>query len=212
MKALQTKQIETPATAIVGLGAGALACYAQPHQDWTYFEIDPGVIQVATETGHFTYLKNCSRAPYHILAGDARLQLRKAKDRQYGLIVLDAFSSDAVPTHLLTREAMELYLSKLAPGGNIALHISNTYLDLRPVVAGLAQSANLVCLINDDLARQQNNIAEFQDPAMWVVLARRMEDFGTLSQHAQWHRLDNTAAQLWTDDYSNLLLVFKHRH
>ncbi|NOT63657.1 MAG: fused MFS/spermidine synthase [Acidobacteria bacterium] len=211
MSALQTKQIETPQTAIVGLGAGALACYAQAHQDWTYFEIDPGVIHVAHETGHFTYLKKCSRAPYHIVFGDARLQLRKAKEKQFGLIVLDAFSSDAVPTHLLTKEAMELYLAKLAVGGVIALHISNTYLDLRPVVAGLAQSANLECLINDDLAVQQSNAVEFQDPAIWVVLARRTEDFGTLSQHPHWHRLESAAPQLWTDDYSNLLRVFKRR-
>jgi spermidine synthase len=211
MKALQTKQVEIPQVAIVGLGAGALACYAQPHQDWTYYEIDPGVIYVATETEHFNYLKKCSAAPYHIVAGDARLQLRKAKEGQFGLIVLDAFSSDAVPTHLLTKEAVELYLSRLAPGGTIAMHISNTYLDLRPVIAGLAQSANLICLANDDLPRQMTNAGEFQDPALWTVLARRTEDFGNLSEHPQWHRLQTTKPILWTDDYSNLLSVFRRR-
>jgi spermidine synthase len=211
MKALQTRPIEMSSVAIVGLGAGALACYAQPRQDWTYYEIDPGVIHVATATGHFTYLKNCSRAPYQIVAGDARLQLRKAQDQQYGLLVLDAFSSDAVPTHLLTKEAVELYLSKLAVGGVIAIHISNTYLDLRPVVAGLAQTANLVCLANDNLSRQMTNAGEFQDPALWVALARRTEDFGNLSEHPQWHRLQTATTQLWTDDYSNILSVFLHR-
>ena len=139
------------------------------------------------------------------------MQLRKAKERQFGLIVLDAFSSDAVPTHLLTKEAVELYLDKLAPGGTIAMHISNTYLDLRPVIAGLAQSANLICLANDDLPKQMANAGEFQDPALWIVLARRTEDFGTLAEHPQWHRLQTTTPILWTDDYSNLLSVFRRR-
>ena len=198
--------------AIVGLGAGAMACYAQPNQRWTYFEIDPGVIHVAAETGHFTYLKNCSGAPYKIVLGDARLQLRKEPDQRFGLIVLDAFSSDAVPIHLLTKEAIDLYLSKLTVGGRLAMHISNNYLDLRPVIAALAQNANLVCLTNDDLPAQMVNAGEFQDPATWVVLARREEDLASLRQHPQWHRLAaNTAHKLWTDDYSNILSVFRRK-
>ena len=199
-------------TAIVGLGAGALATYAKPGEAWTYFEIDPGVIHVAVETGHFTYLKNCSRAPYQIVQGDARLQLRKFPDQQFGLIVLDAFSSDAVPTHLLTKEAVELYLAKLAVGGRLAVHISNNYLDLRPVIAGLAQHAKLACFINDDLTAQMTNRGDFQDPAWWAVLARREEDLGSLRQHPRWHRLTARADhKLWTDDYSNILSVFKRK-
>ena len=210
MTALREQPLAKPNVAIVGLGTGALISYAKPGEDWTFYEIDPDVIQIAAHSGHFTYLKNCSAASNRIVMGDARLQLRNAPDRHYGLIVLDAFSSDGIPVHLLTKEALDLYLAKLADGGRLVMHISNVYLDLRQVVSALAQSANLSCLVNDDFSAQMVNAAPNQDPSTWVVLARRAEDLGSLSQHPQWHRFDNYAkSKLWTDDYSNILSVFR---
>ena len=201
-----------PNIAIVGLGTGAIATYAQPGQQWTYYEIDPAVLEVASRNAYFTYLNRCAATPVRIVLGDARLQLRHAPDGHYGLIVLDAFSSDAVPTHLLTQQALQLYLSKLAPGGRLLFHVSNHYLDLHRVVAALAHSENLVCLVSDETKTQKENLADGQDPAYWMALARAEADLGSLLNHPHWQRVKpNTQSQLWLDDYSNVLSVFKWR-
>ena len=136
--------------AIVGLGAGSLACYAEPGQGWTFYEIDPAVVRIARDPRFFTYLKDCRARSQDVVVGDARLRLRDAPDGGYGLIVLDAFSSDAIPMHLLTREALRLYRDKLADGGLIAFHISNRYLDLAPVLGALARDAGLIDRIRRD--------------------------------------------------------------
>ena len=119
--------------AVVGLGVGSLASYAGPAQRWTFYEIDPAVERIARNPDYFTYLEECGTR-CSVTIGDARLSLVRARPQQYGLIILDAFSSDAIPIHLLTREAMSLYLSRLAPGGVIAMHISNLHLSLSPVL------------------------------------------------------------------------------
>ena len=124
--------------AVVGLGVGSLASYAGPAQRWTFYEIDPAVERIARDPSYFTYLEDCG-ARCQVMIGDARLSLARARPQQFGLIILDAFSSDAIPIHLLTREAMELYLSRLAPGGVIALHISNLHLSLSPVLGRVAR-------------------------------------------------------------------------
>ncbi len=123
--------------AVVGLGAAALACYADPAQGWTFYEIDPAVARVARDPRFFTYLADSRAGSLAVVLGDARLRLRDAPGHGFGLIVLDAFSSDAVPFHLLTREALRLYRRKLAAGGLIAYHITNRYLDLDPVLGAL---------------------------------------------------------------------------
>ncbi len=203
-------QAVTSKVAIVGLGTGAIATYAQPGQQWTYYEIDPAVLDVASRNEYFTYLNRCAATQVKTVLGDARLQLRHAPDGHYGLIVLDAFSSDAVPTHLLTQQALQLYLSKLAPGGRLLFHVSNHYLDLQRVVAALAHSESLVCLASDEPRVQKDNLAEGQDPAYWMALARAEADFDGLLKHPHWHRVDaNTDTRLWLDDYSNVLSVFK---
>ena len=140
--------IEGPVAA-VGLGAGAVAAYGKPGQEFTFYEIDPVVTRLASDPRHFRYLAD-SPARIGVVTGDARLMLGKAPDGHYGLILLDAYSSDSIPVHLLTREAMRLYLSKLAPGGRIALHISNLHMDLRPVVASLGRDAGLACVFRED--------------------------------------------------------------
>lgn len=196
--------------AIVGLGTGAIAAYSQAGQEWTYYEIDPAVREVAERQDFFTYLGQCSAAPVKTILGDARLQLKHAPDAHYGVIVLDAFSSDAVPTHLLTQQALQLYLRKLAPGGRLLFHISNHYLDLQRVVTALAKAEGLAGLSSDPPAQQKSYVVEGQDPAYWIALARHESDLANLPKDTRWHRLDAvTASKVWLDDYSNVLSVFR---
>src|SRR5262249_31990557 len=120
---------------VTGLGIGTLVSYGRSGQAWTFYEIDPAVVRVAEDDRYFTYLSDARAAgiEVRIVPGDARLQMVGAPEKAYDLLFLDAFSSDSVPVHLLTVEALELYLSKLADGGVLALNISNRYLDLEPV-------------------------------------------------------------------------------
>lgn len=200
----------SPNVAVVGLGTGAMACYAQAGQRWTFYEIDPAVLAIAQNETYFSYL-GCAGSPVKTILGDARLQLRNAPDGYYGLIVLDAFSSDAIPTHLLTKEAFDLYLSKLSPDGRILFHVSNKYLDLRPAVADLAAASNLTSygVIFNSLA-QRTEGGSGLDPSSWIAVARNAEDLGALSSNGRWEKLAGRAqAKVWTDDYSNVLGALK---
>ena len=194
--------------AIVGLGTGATVAYARPNQQWTFYEINPAVIEIARDPRLFTYLRDChANAPVEVVLGDARLQLQNAPPRHYGLIVLDAFSSDAVPAHLLTKEALDIYLSKLAEGGLIAFHVSSRSLNLHRVVAGLAQSANLSALVFDD---GEHDPINGKEPSQWVTVARRAEDLGDLNIDPRWQPLDKEARpSVWRDDFSNIISVFR---
>ncbi|HEY9401335.1 MAG TPA: fused MFS/spermidine synthase [Pyrinomonadaceae bacterium] len=196
--------------AIVGLGTGATAAYTRAGQRWTFYEINPAVVGIARDPSYFTYLSYCAAAPVEISLGDARLRLQDAPPAHYGLIVLDAFSSDAIPMHLMTVEALDLYLSKLAPGGLLVFHISNRSLDLHPVVADLARARSLACLGFDDTARDQPGGKE---PSQWVVMARRPEDVATLAaDSARWQKLEGRPdRQVWSDDFSNIVSIFKWR-
>jgi hypothetical protein len=195
---------------VVGLGTGALAAYSQPDQKWTFFEIDPAVIHLARDSGYFTYLHS-SPAPVSIVPGDARITLTSRSD-QFGLLIIDAFSSDSIPVHLLTREAFEVYRSRLAPGGLLVFHISNRYLDLEPLLAALAARAEpqMVALKRDDFLLTAEQRRMGKSPSQWVVVAESSESAGPLAHTAGWRVLSSTAdAPVWTDDYSNLLGVFK---
>ena len=196
-----------PQVAIVGLGAGAMAAYARPDERWTFYEINPAVVRIAQDPQHFTYLSECARAPVEMVVGDARLRLREAADGQYGLLVLDAFSSDAIPLHLLTREALRIYLSKLAEGGIIALHISNRSLNLHPALGALARDAGLVALGYDDW---NDDPASGKAPSQWVVMARSPVDLGLLVSDRRWMPLSASAErEVWTDDFSNIVSVLR---
>ena len=193
--------------AIIGLGTGATVSYSRPGEHWTFYEINPAVVSVARSRDYFSYLSDCAAAPVQVVLGDARLKLHSAQDRSYDLLVLDAFSSDAIPVHLMTQQALDLYLSKLAPGGLIVFHISNRNLDLGEVVADLAKSRNLSCLSLLDLSPTTPN---GKDPSHWVVLARNSADYGTLANDADARPLLSKCAEdVWTDDFSNILSVFK---
>jgi hypothetical protein len=194
---------------IVGLGAGSLAGYAKTDQEWTYFEIDPAVIRIANDPRYFTFLSDCP-TKLQVVPGDARLQLASAADGQFGLIVLDAFSSDAIPLHLLTREALVLYRAKLADNGVLLFNISNEYLDLRTVLADLAADLGMTCLVQDDLDLSDEEREDGKSASQWVALFRSTADVGPLAKDTRWQRVRaRPGAQIWTDDYSNILSVIR---
>ena len=194
----------TRRVAVVGLGTGTTAAYAQPGEDWTFYEIDPGIERIARDTAYFSYLAD-SPARTRVVLGDARLSLARETDRTYDLILLDAFSSDAIPVHLMTREALDTYLARLAPRGLIVFHISNRYLDLEPVVAALAKDRGLVARAGVGPRDRRT----YESTSTWMAVARTEADLGPLTADANWWtpRL-RPEVEPWTDDYSSLLTVF----
>jgi hypothetical protein len=198
-----------PRWAVIGLGAGAMACYFQPGESLTFYEIDPAVRRIAINPLYFTFLQQCAPAA-PIILGDARLKLRDAPNASYNLIVLDAFSGDTIPMHLVTREALALYLRKLAPGGMLAFHISNSHLRLAPVFAALAQDAGLVSRIDDDTTLTHAEFDAGKNASQWMVMARTQADLGPLATDPHWAPVQvPQGTQVWTDDYSNLLRIIK---
>jgi SAM-dependent methyltransferase len=195
--------------AIVGLGAGALAAYQSPGGQFTFYEIDPLVERIARDRRYFTYLSNCAPQA-RVVLGDARLSLEDAPDHTCGIIVLDAFSGDSIPMHLLTREALRIYLRKLAPGGLLAFHISNRYLDLHQVLGNLAHDAGVVCLLSVDTATGEDDLKAGRYASVWMVMARKSEDLQVLSQDARWMPVSPVlGARVWSDDFSNVLSIIK---
>src|SRR5215213_4122137 len=180
--------------AAIGLGAGTIGVYSAPGQQWDFYDIDPAIVRIASNPQLFTFLSDCTRASYRVILGDARLQLREAPAEQYGVLVMDAFSSDSVPAHLLTTQALNLYLTKLAPDGIMAFHISNRYLDLEPLLSGLSRRARLSAFIRRDEAG--NGTAKFA--SAWVVIARNDAALGTIVSDSRWARLHGD--KVWTDD------------
>jgi hypothetical protein len=194
--------------AIVGLGTGTIACYGRSNESWTFYEIDPLIERIALNPKYFTYLRDCPPAK-RIVLGDARLSMQQAPDSSYDFIILDAFSSDAIPVHLMTREAVQLYLRKLAPGGSIAFHISNRYLNLEPVLVEIARDARLAGIVGADTLVTPAQRAEFKMDSRWVVLSRKATDHAQLAVQPGWHVLPPASpVALWTDDFSNVLSVF----
>ena len=169
--------------AIVGLGAGTLASYSREGERWTYYEIDPEVSLIARNPALFSFLSN-SKGAFDIVIGDARLKLKEAPDKEYDLIVLDAFSSDSIPIHLLTREALRLYTSKLADGGILAFHTSNNYLNLQPVLANLAASENLFALTQTKFPTEEER-KRYWTPAEWSVMGADVKDLIFLATEEQ---------------------------
>lgn len=192
--------------ALVGLGAGSLAAYARKGDIFRFFEIDPDVVSVARNPKYFTYLRD-AKGQIEVVLGDARLELQKDKDL-YDLIILDAYSGDAVPVHLLTKEAVGLYLRHLRPGGLICFHISNRYLRLAPVVARISESLNLVSYHQSDLIVSLMERMEGKSVSQWIMTGRRPEDFGKLLSSDKWVEAElDPSVGLWTDDYSSLIPV-----
>jgi SAM-dependent methyltransferase len=192
--------------AVLGLGAGTLACYALPVQRWTFFEIDPVVATLARDRSYFTFLKDAP-SDLAVVLGDARLSLEASRDT-FDLIVLDVFSSDAIPVHLLTREAFDVYLDRLAPDGIMLFHISNLYFALRPIVGALAAERGLVALATRHEAGR-GLIAQGVYPSEWVALARRADILGPLTSDPSW--TPAPIGRVWTDQRASLLSAFRPR-
>lgn len=194
---------------VIGLGSGALACYAKSGDAWTFYEIDPMIERIAKDSRYFTYLQN-SAARLNVVLGDGRMTLQRADPSHYDLIVLDAFSSDAIPVHLLTGEAIRLYLSRLTHDGVIAIHISNGYLNLEPVVGQLALRDSLFALANLDDQIPEADAKMGRLASHWVVLSRAPQALAGLVGRAGWRSPEiKDRVTAWTDDYSNILRVLK---
>ncbi len=188
--------------AALGLGAGTLACLGTRTMNYTFFEIDPFVVDMANNPAYFTYMRDCLPKK-EVIIGDGRLMLKRDK-KLYNLMIMDAFTSDAVPVHLLTREAMEVYLERLEPDGVIAFHITNRHLDLKPVLANVANELGLIAIYQRDIGRAGRLTTE------WVIIARDWQDLGQLMQDTRWGILSpDKSKSTWTDDYSNIFSVLK---
>jgi len=210
---------------VVGLGTGAVAAYAKPGQEWTFYEIDPAVVRVAEDTQYFRFLSSCRArgASCDVVLGDARRRLLKASDGAYDVIILDGFCSDAIPIHLLTCEAINLYTKKLAPHGVIAMHVSNVHLDLPPIIARLADDRDppLHVRVCNDTFPSDEEREDGKTASQWMLLARTEEDLQPVLKHRQlpppakqlvWERVPrNPDAPLWRDDFANLLAAWKKR-
>jgi hypothetical protein len=202
-------------TAVIGLGTGTLAAYARPGDAMTFYEIDRVVRDIAFDREYFTYVTDAQSrgATLRVELGDARLRLETVRKERpgerYDLIVVDAFTSDAIPVHLLTRQAVRLYFEMLNPDGLLALHISNRYLRLEPVVANLAEDAGLGGrLLEHDDSLEPKGSAE----STWALLARTSEALGSLAHDRRWTTVKLEAdprVGTWTDDVHNLVSIFK---
>lgn len=198
--------------AVVGLGIGSLAAYSRPGENWTFYELDPAVEEVARDPRFFTYLNHADSDRIRISIGDARVRLKDAPDGAYELIVLDAFSSDALPVHLMTREALQVYRRKLAPGGLLAFNLSNRYLDLDPVLGSLARDAGMICRIRAEIEIDPEMRRQGKLPSIWGILANSEADLGPLVQDPSWKPASVLpGGRVWTDQWSSLLLAWRWR-
>jgi len=193
---------------IVGLGVGAMTCYAKAGQRWTLYEIDPLVVTIAQNPEYFRYMDECAQQA-EVKVGDARLSLAAEPDQKFDLLVMDAFSSDAVPTHLLTEEAIQLYFKKLKPQGILAFHITNRHLQLKKVLSIHSENLQLASLIQEYQPVDEIPMIVATD---WVVLARKEAVLGPLrlSNLGHWQKMPlYFDMKPWTDDFTNIVAVWK---
>jgi len=197
---------DTP-VGVVGLGCGSLAYYWRKDQPFVFFEIDPAVIRIARNPALFTFLRD-SKARCEIVSGDARRSLEAEPDGRFGLLVIDAFSGDAIPVHLLTTEAVELYRRKLAPGGVIAFHISNNHFELEPVLAAISARLELFGVSRRDRGTDLTEADRRRGrvPCHWLLLAPTADGLRWIADDRRWKPLSSRAGQrAWTDDHANVL-------
>jgi len=188
--------------AVIGLGSGTLTCAAEPGEPWKFFEIDQSMVDAARDPKNFRYISSCSPDLKPVI-GDARLTFAKEPDGTYDLIIVDAYSSDAIPIHLATEEAMKIYKDKLAPHGAVVMHVSNRHLDLEPVVVGIADANDLKSWVYDE---DSGRDADYIFSTDVVISAREAEDVGRLASSKQWEETEaDEKVRVWTDDYSNIL-------
>jgi spermidine synthase len=195
--------------AVVGLGVGTLACHRAPNREWTFYEIDPVVVSIAKDTRYFSFLSGCA-ADAPIVLGDGRLSLAGAPDGAYDLIIMDSFASDAIPVHLVTREALALYLSKITGRGIVLFQVTNQFMDLVPVLARLAEDARVAALMPGprlDVSFEERLAAL---PSTWVAISRDASRLAPLIGEENWMPLPKPPpGRVWTDDFSNVLSALK---
>ena len=203
IEALRVRKGAPLSVAVIGLGSGTLSCHIEAGENWRFFEIDPTVVTIARDPNRFSFLSSCApNVP--IVLGDARLTFAAEPDRSYDLIIMDAYSSDAIPVHLATAEAMAIYRSKLAPHGVVMMHISNRHLELRSVVVGIA-AANKLKTWTWDRQNEDYDDGEFVFSSDVAISAENAEDIGELANNDSWTLTEpNPAVRTWTDDYSNV--------
>jgi hypothetical protein len=188
--------------AVIGVGSGTLACASEPGETWKFFEIDQTMVDTASDPKYFSYIQNCAPGLKPVI-GDARLTFTKEPDAAYDLIIVDAYSSDAIPIHLATQEAMKIYKEKLAPQGAVLMHVSNRHLELESVVVGIAAANDLKSWVFDEDSGRDDEYIFATDV---VVSAREEADVGKLASSDKWAETEPTENQrVWTDDYSNIL-------
>lgn len=193
--------------AVLGLGLGSVACYPAPHRDFTFYEIDPAIKRVAENKNLFTYLSDCG-SPYKVILGDGRLRMAEAPDGSYDMIFLDAFSSDSIPIHLLTREAFELYFKKLKPEGLLVVHISNRYLDLAPLVAAQAEDAGARAWLNSNSRGSKGKLDITVQGSKYGIMTKGKGMTALIEKEfKQWNPPQGPKIRPWTDDYANFFYL-----
>lgn len=189
---------------VVGLGVGSLICHRAPGERWTHFEIDADVVRLARDADYFRFLSSCETPEDRMVIGDARLKLAEEADGRFDYLLIDAFSSDSIPVHLLTTDAFGLYRSKLAENGLLVVHISNRHMELASVLAAVARETGMAIrggrFVPDAAAANEGATT-----SMVAVLARREADLALLAEDAAWQPVDPGRTAAWTDGYSNVL-------
>jgi len=191
--------------AVIGLGVGTMACHRREGESWRFFEIDKDVVTLARDPRYFSFLSECGESG-GIVVGDGRIMLEKEADRKFDVIVLDAFSSDSIPVHLLTREALELYFRKLKPGGALVFHISNRYMELASVVSAMAKQQGALAYFNVADGNWGADAEKRKIMPLVAVVAKHKQDLGPVASSDRWFPLpDHADSPPWSDDYSNIL-------
>lgn len=187
---------------VVGLGAGTLACFRKPGEKWLFFEIDPAVLEFS-RNGTFTYVSKCA-PDARVVLGDARIKIDRLPAGSLDVLAVDAFSSDAIPLHLLTDEAFGVYLDALSPRGMLLVHISNRFIELEPVLSAIVRKRGLVAAVRDD----RPPVGLLLTASSWVAISRdrqQLESLSKLEPKLPWKPLQRPAPRVWTDDHASIL-------
>jgi SAM-dependent methyltransferase len=187
---------------VIGLGTGSMAGWTAPHRHITFFDIDPQVYDIANR--FFTFLPHC-RDNCSVVIGDGRLSLEKANEGEFDLLLLDAFNSDSIPAHLVSREAVQMYLRKLKPNGLLMFHVSNRYMNVEGLVSAIVTDASLESRIRHD---EDLESGPLKARSHYVLAAKNVPAFGLLNEDENWEKIVRPEKiQPWTDDYSNMLEI-----
>jgi spermidine synthase len=190
---------------VVGLGTGSMAGWTAPHRHITFFDIDPQIPEIANNL--FTFLPSCGNN-CDVVIGDGRLTIEKANAEEFDLLMLDAFNSDSIPAHLVSREAVRMYLTKLKPNGLLMFHVSNRYMNVEGLISAVVTDASLEALVRHDYELQ----TELKAKSQYIVAAKNVEALGSLKHDENWSKVEKPdAVQPWTDDYSNMLEILRWR-